>query len=215
MLQRWRPRKTSRQPDLGAGTPCCSLITHGLLLLPLPLLVYWLGGAYRDRGRALRVPFFNVWSELTGQQPRAGAVVIRKTLLRRAVLAAGWLLIVLAWPGPDGLVADLSCAKSPPVICVIVDLSGSMGGRRTSPRGEREEEEEERRRRAEVTGGGGWQEVGRSSSRWRQGRSSGPGCFSGDAVSTSPTFTEDHATVRATLDECSHVCGPKLMGDAI
>ena len=99
------------------------------ILLPLPLLVFWLSGAYRDRGEALRTPFFQRLVTLTGQQPRSGAVVIRKNLLQRAALALCWLLVVTALAKPEWAGEPIVREIAARDLLLIVDLSGSMEAR--------------------------------------------------------------------------------------
>ena len=175
------------------------------LLLPLPLLVYWLSGAYRDRGQALRVPFFQRLVELTGQQPRAGAVVIRKTLLQRAVLALSWLLIVLALARPEWAGEPIVREIAARDLLLIVDLSGSMEAQDFS------DAEGEKVTRLQAVK----QVLDEFISR-RQGDRLGLAVF-GDAAFPQTPFTEDHATVRTLLDELQpRMAGPKtMMGDAI
>ena len=47
------------------------------LLLPLPVLVYWLSPEFRDSGEALRAPFFKRLVRLTGHKPKTGAMVLQ------------------------------------------------------------------------------------------------------------------------------------------
>lgn len=175
------------------------------LLLPLPLLVYWLSGAYRDRGQALRVPFFQRLVELTGQQPRAGAVVIRKTLLQRAVLALSWLLIVLALARPEWAGEPIVREIAARDLLLIVDLSGSMEAQDFSDA-----------EGAKVTRLQAVKQVLDEFISRRQGDRLGLAVF-GDAAFPQTPFTEDHATVRTLLDELQpRMAGPKtMMGDAI
>ena len=175
------------------------------LLLPLPLLVYWLSGAYRDRGQALRVPFFQRLVELTGQQPRAGAVVIRKTLLQRAVLALSWLLVVLALARPEWAGEPIVQEIAARDLLLIVDLSGSMEAQDFSDA-----------EGAKVTRLQAVKQVLDEFISRRQGDRLGLAVF-GDAAFPQTPFTEDHATVRTLLDELQpRMAGPKtMMGDAI
>ena len=61
-----------------------------LVLLPLPLLAWWLLPAHRERVRAVRLPFFQMLAQTTGQQPGEGSVL----LARRGFQ---WLLAVPVW----------------------------------------------------------------------------------------------------------------------
>ena len=64
-------------------------------LLPLPLLVFWLSSEFRDRGEALRAPFFARMVALTGRNPETGAVVVTKTLGQKLLNVLVWVFIVV------------------------------------------------------------------------------------------------------------------------
>jgi Ca-activated chloride channel family protein len=97
-----------------------------LLALPLPLLVWWLFPAYRERQTSVQVPFFSRIAEATGQVPRPGAVVLRRRAVQMIVAAVIWILLVLAlarpqWVGPP-ITRDVSARD----LMLAVDISGSM-----------------------------------------------------------------------------------------
>lgn len=96
------------------------------LLLPLPILAYFLLPAYAQSRRAVRVPFFDTLATLTGATPRAGVSVSARGWWRTVVLALCWCLALAALARPQW--------NEPPVhrdmpardLLLLVDLSGSM-----------------------------------------------------------------------------------------
>jgi Ca-activated chloride channel family protein len=96
------------------------------LLLPLPLLVRYLAPAYREPRTAVRVPFLELLSRLTGQQQSHDAALVRRTWLQKAQVVLAWLALVVALARPvwmdDPIVRDLPMRD----LLVALDLSGSM-----------------------------------------------------------------------------------------
>lgn len=97
-----------------------------LLVLPLPLLVWWLLPPYGERTRAIRVPFFDELARLTGQTPARGAVILRSNALRLVLAPLCWALVVLALAGPQWLAPPVERTESARDLLLAVDLSGSM-----------------------------------------------------------------------------------------
>ena len=97
-----------------------------LLLLPAPLLVWWLMPAHREPRQGLVVPFLPRLAEQSGQKPAEGAIVLRGGWLRWISLLIVWLCVVLALAGPQ--IIERPVTKEIPVrdLLLAVDLSGSM-----------------------------------------------------------------------------------------
>ena len=57
-----------------------------LLTLPLPLLVYLLVPAHRERKSSVQVPFFNRLVELTGAKPSSGAVILKRLKVQQQMV---------------------------------------------------------------------------------------------------------------------------------
>jgi len=95
-------------------------------LVPLPLLVPWLLPAYAERRRGVRVPFFGRLVSLTGQSPRAGAVVGRRGRWRGASLIVCWLLALAALMRPQWIEPPIHHDKPARDLLLLIDLSGSM-----------------------------------------------------------------------------------------
>ncbi|WP_430387883.1 VWA domain-containing protein [Dyella sp. 20L07] len=97
-----------------------------LLVLPLPLLAWWLLPPYGERTRAIRVPFFDDLSRVTGQTPARGAVILRSNWLRRVLAPLCWALAVQALSGPQWLDPPVERTESARDLLLAIDLSGSM-----------------------------------------------------------------------------------------
>jgi Ca-activated chloride channel family protein len=97
-----------------------------VLLLPLPLLVYYLLPRYSEQRPALRVPFFARLVALTGAKPEGGAIVGRRGLVRSLLLGLCWLLAVAALMRPQWIEPPLHFDNPARDLLLLVDLSGSM-----------------------------------------------------------------------------------------
>jgi Ca-activated chloride channel family protein len=97
-----------------------------LLLLPAPLLVYWLAPPYRQRVSALRIPFFREMIEATGFEAREGAVVLSRRWLQTLPMVLVWVLLVLALARPEWVGAPIERRDAARDIMLAIDLSGSM-----------------------------------------------------------------------------------------
>lgn len=176
-----------------------------LLLLPLPLLVWWLAPPYRARRGGVQVPFMPRLAAAVGEQAGRGASIASGNLWRWLVLCFCWLCAVLALARPQ--VVEPPVSKEIPVrdMLLAVDLSGSMETR-------------------DFTGAAG-QQVDRLSAAKevlddflarRQGDRVGL-IFFGSAAFVQAPFTEDLEVVRQLLDEAQvRMAGPQTaFGDAL
>jgi Ca-activated chloride channel family protein len=96
------------------------------LLLPLPLLAWWLLPAYRDRQTSVHVPFFGRLADATGQTPQPGAVVLRRRAVQMFTAAVIWLLLVTALARPQKVGDAVTHEISARDLILAVDISGSM-----------------------------------------------------------------------------------------
>ena len=99
------------------------------LLLPLPLVAWWLLPAHRERVSALRVPFFDDVVTAAGVKPSAGAVVLQRRWLQTIVAVLAWLLIVTAVAKPQWVGEPIVRTDAARDIMLAIDLSGSMAYR--------------------------------------------------------------------------------------
>jgi Ca-activated chloride channel family protein len=97
-----------------------------LLLLAVPVVVYALLPAYKERQAALRVPFFEQAAEGLGKRPRPGAVVRSKTLLEWVLAPLVFVLLVAAAARPELVEPPLHKKESARDLLLAVDISGSM-----------------------------------------------------------------------------------------
>ncbi len=97
-----------------------------LLLLPLPLLVWWLVPAHRERVPALRFPFFRRIVASSGAEPGAGSVVLARGWLQMAAAIAAWCLIVLALAEPERVGEPVEITRAARDGVVAIDSTGSM-----------------------------------------------------------------------------------------
>ena len=100
-----------------------------LLLLPLPLLSWWLLPPHRQRVSALRVPFFDELVEVAGVEARSGAVVIRRRALQMGIAIVAWILLVLGLARPEWVGEPIVRSEAARDIMLAIDLSGSMDSR--------------------------------------------------------------------------------------
>jgi Ca-activated chloride channel family protein len=96
------------------------------LLLPLPLLAYWLLPAYAPRRPAVRVPFFAELVRLSGAAPREGTSVARRGLWRTLALSLCALLALFALMRPQWVLPPVHHDRPARDLLLLVDLSGSM-----------------------------------------------------------------------------------------
>lgn len=175
------------------------------LILPLPLLVYWLAPAYHEPRLAVRVPFMNLLSRLSGRQAGTGAAITRRQGLQKLQLIVTWLALVVATARPvwmdEPLVQELPMRD----LLVALDLSGSMDTQDFSDENGRPGD----RLSAAL------QVLDEFLSR-REGDRVGL-IFFGSAAFVQAPFTEDLDVVRELLGEAQvRMLGPRTtMGDAI
>lgn len=176
-----------------------------LLLLPLPLLVYFLAPAYREPRTAVRVPFMDLLYRLTGQQAGTKNDVARRTWMQKAQLTLGLLALVVALARPTWL--DPPVVQELPMrdLLVALDLSGSM---ETQDFSDDTGDSSDRLTAAK--------QVLEQFLQRRKGDRVGL-IFFGSAAFVQAPFTEDLDVVRELLDEAQvRMLGPRtMMGDAI
>jgi Ca-activated chloride channel family protein len=95
------------------------------LLWPLPLLMLLLP-PHRTRRTALRVPFFALAVQGTGERPRVGAVVLPHGFFGWALLGGAWTAAVLAAMQPQWVEPPITRVQPTRDWLLAVDLSPSM-----------------------------------------------------------------------------------------
>lgn len=183
-------------------------LPEAFLLLPVPLLVFWLAPDFRDRGESVRAPFFARLVTLSGRTPREGDVIILKQTLQRLVVVSAWLLTVTALADPRWLGEPVNRETAARDLLLLVDLSGSMEARdfqvSNGDDGER------------ITRLAAVKSVLNEFIARRRGDRVGLAVFGNAAFPQAP-FTEDHDLVVTLLDELQpRMAGPRtMMGDAL
>ncbi|WP_170413472.1 VWA domain-containing protein [Ruegeria atlantica] len=99
------------------------------LLLPLPLLVYWLVPPHREKSSSIRIPFFRSVAQAVGVEPRSGSVIPKRAKIQTTAIALIWLLLVTAMARPEKLGEPLVIEKSARDVVLALDISGSMDQR--------------------------------------------------------------------------------------
>ncbi|MCT8974299.1 VWA domain-containing protein [Microbaculum marinisediminis] len=110
------------------------------LVLPLPLLVWWLVPPRRERVPALRFPFFRQIVSAVDAVPRSGAVILSRTRLQMIAAIVCWCLVVLALARPERVGMPIEITKAARDVVLAIDISGSMDARDfIAPGGERKQ----------------------------------------------------------------------------
>ena len=97
-----------------------------LVILPVPLLVWWLVPAYRESRAALQTSFLGRLARLTGRKPLPGAVERPQSRGTTLVIMAVWLCLVMALARPQRFEEAIVQNKPARDMLLAVDLSGSM-----------------------------------------------------------------------------------------
>ncbi len=97
-----------------------------LVLLPLPLLVWWLLPPHREISASVRLPFFSKVAEAAGIRPTTGAVIPRRSWPQLIVEGLAWGLIVLSLARPQFVEPPLEKTEPQRDLMLALDLSQSM-----------------------------------------------------------------------------------------
>ncbi|NEK18572.1 vWA domain-containing protein [Rhizobium leguminosarum] len=100
-----------------------------LLVLPLPVLVWWLLPAHRETSASVRLPFFSQVAEAAGVRPTKGSVVTRRTWPQLVCETLAWCLMVLALARPQLVEPPIEKIEPQRDILLALDLSQSMDAR--------------------------------------------------------------------------------------
>ena len=158
------------------------------LLLPLPLLVYFLLPPLRIRSSSLRIPSLTKAEEISGSRSRTSAEISKKYGLTWIVLTLVWLLLLASLSSPQLVGEPELKVKTSRNFLIVADISFSMANT-------------------------DWVLDGQKSTRWeavksvmhdfierREGDRMGLIFFGSNAYIQAP-FTSDLATVDILLDE--------------
>jgi Ca-activated chloride channel family protein len=96
------------------------------LLLPLPLVVFWLVPPLKQRKEALKYPTFGEVEKATGQKASSGAWISRRNLLQWIVLSLIWIGILTALASPQIVGEPEMKVKTARNFVIAADISFSM-----------------------------------------------------------------------------------------
>ncbi|MGQ3212591.1 MAG: vWA domain-containing protein [Shinella sp.] len=176
-----------------------------LLVLPLPLLVWWLLPAHRETSASVRLPFFTQIAKAAGINPTQGSVIARRGWVQLACETLAWCLMILALARPQFVEPPIEKVEPQRDLLLALDLSQSMDTKDfRSPDGSTEARVDAVRT------------VVADFVAKRPGDRIGLIAF-GDAPYPLVPFTMDHKTVQAVIAETlPGMAGPRTsIGDAI
>ncbi|MQB07710.1 VWA domain-containing protein [Agrobacterium tumefaciens] len=176
-----------------------------LLLIPAPLLVWWLVPPYRETSASVRLPFFSQVARAAGIAPTEGSVIARRSWMQLVCETLAWCLIILAFARPQFVEPPIEKVEPQRDLMLALDLSQSMDTRDfRSPDGTTAARVDAVRA------------VVADFVKKRTGDRMGLIAF-GDAPYPLVPFTMDHKTVEAVIaDTLPGIAGPRTsLGDAI
>lgn len=97
-----------------------------LVLLPLPLLIYWLLPPYKEERDSVRITFFSYISSTLGVTPEPGAVIPRTNWLQKILAPICWCLMVLALARPQFVEPPIQKIQPGRDLMLALDISQSM-----------------------------------------------------------------------------------------
>lgn len=100
-----------------------------LILLPAPLVIWWLLPAHRETSASVRLPFFEQVAGAAGITPTTGSVVARRTWPQLIAETVAWCLVVLALARPQFVEPPIEKVEPQRDLMLALDLSQSMDTR--------------------------------------------------------------------------------------
>ena len=97
-----------------------------LLLVPVPLLIWWLLPAHRETTASVRLPFFTQVADAAGISPTEGSVIARRTWPQFLCETLAWCLMVLALARPQFVEPPIEKIEPQRDLMLAIDLSQSM-----------------------------------------------------------------------------------------
>lgn len=101
----------------------------GFFLSPLPLLVYWLMPAYKQRKEALRHPRFAEAIDASGRKASSGAWISKRNIFQWIILNLIWLAMLTALASPRIVGEPEMKVKNARNFVIAADISFSMANR--------------------------------------------------------------------------------------
>jgi Ca-activated chloride channel homolog len=98
-------------------------------LAPLPILIYWLLPAIKNRNAALIYPYFNRAAVVSEQVPKKAAYIKKRGALVSIIMFIIWLLLLVAMASPELVGKPEKQIKTSRNFLIIADLSFSMANK--------------------------------------------------------------------------------------
>ena len=98
-------------------------------LIPLPLLIYWLLPAIKNKNTALIYPYFNNVTHVTKQKAKKAAHVKKRGIIASSLLFVIWLLLLLSMASPELVGKPEKQIKTTRNFLIVADLSFSMANK--------------------------------------------------------------------------------------
>ncbi|MBB6461466.1 VWA domain-containing protein [Flammeovirga kamogawensis] len=95
-------------------------------LLPLPLLVWWLIPAFKQKKDALYYPKFDELTQATGLKPQKSATILKRRWFQYVINFIIWVCIVAAMSNPQYIGKPAKKVKNARNMLVAADISMSM-----------------------------------------------------------------------------------------
>ncbi|WP_347839229.1 VWA domain-containing protein [uncultured Draconibacterium sp.] len=99
------------------------------ILLPLPLLVFWLFPPLKQRKEALKYPTFTEVEKATGRKASAGAWVSRRNVFQWIILSLVWIFTLAAFASPQIVGEPEMKVKTARNFVIAADISFSMANK--------------------------------------------------------------------------------------
>jgi Ca-activated chloride channel homolog len=100
-----------------------------VVLLPIPILIWWLLPPYREQTASVRLAFFAEVADAAGMTPAPGALVPRTNALQKILAPICWVLVVLALARPQFVEPPIEKILPARDLLLALDLSQSMDTR--------------------------------------------------------------------------------------
>ena len=100
-----------------------------MVLLPIPVLIWWLLPPYREETASVRLAFFAEVADAAGMTPAPGALVPRTNVLQKILAPICWVLAVLALARPQFVEPPIEKILPARDLLLALDLSQSMDTR--------------------------------------------------------------------------------------
>lgn len=92
----------------------------------LPILIYWLLPAIKNRSTALIYPYFDSSAKVSLQKPRKAAYIKKRSWLASIIMFVIWILLVVAMASPQLVGKPEKKIKTSRNFLILADLSFSM-----------------------------------------------------------------------------------------